>query len=174
MAITCPLMYLPCETTSAEVDTFEHFGNTARLYFNASQTLDYFNFFLDRGTHIPTPAGEVNDPERGNCDWKVNGRSYEWPMTRVDCAIGYDAIGARAAAIDLTGASFPHLGDLQNAIRSYHDNSSVKNKAEALLYALSILSGNGTVAAGPSIIGCDFPHGSLGGTGSDIKFGAYF
>jgi hypothetical protein len=169
MAITCPPMNLRCDTTSAEVDQFE---NTARIYFNASQTLDYFNFFLDRGTHSPAAAEQVNDPEHGNCDWEVNGRRYEWPLVRTDsCVLGYDVIEDRAAAENL-GTS---LDGLKGAIRNYHKHGGTSTEAEAIPYALSILSGGGTAAtAGPFISGCAFPVGSNDGTVINIKFGAYY
>jgi hypothetical protein len=168
MGFNCPVFNLPGETTADDLDEFDKYRSTSRLYFNASYTLDYFNFFLDRGEHTATAAGAIVEFEFGNCIWKVEGRQYHWPMVRTDCVLGYDAIEKRAAAQGL-GTS---LNDLKGAIRSYHANGSKSTKAQALLYALNILSGDGTSPnAGPSITGCGFP---TGGPELGIKFGAYY
>jgi hypothetical protein len=67
------------------------------------------------------------------------------------------------------------LDDLKGAIRNYHNHGDTSTKAKALLYALSILSGDGNAATpGPTMNGCAFPYGPTGGTETYIKFGAYY
>jgi hypothetical protein len=161
MGFKCPIMKLPAVTTADDVLLFD----TERLYFYANDTLDYFDYFLDQGEHTPNAAETVVDLEMANCKWEVEGRQYSWPMLRSDCVLGYSAIEKRATAQNLgTG-----LDGLKGAIRNYHENGSKSTKAEALIYALNVLSGDGTSAnAGPTITGCAFP---AGGTS---KFGAYY
>jgi hypothetical protein len=168
MMFTCPLMNLPCETTARDIDEVDKYRSTGRIYFNTTHILDYFNYFLDRGKHSATIAEEVVDFERGNCNWVVGGRRYHWPLVRSDCVLGYDAIEDRAIAEDLGDS----LDALKGAIRNYHNNADTITRTGALLYALSIMSGDGTAAnAGPTLYGCDFP---AGGTELGIKFGAYY
>jgi hypothetical protein len=70
-------------------------------------------------------------------------------MTRPDCALGLTAVEARENVTE-------DLGPLKNAIKSYgHGNLTTSTKVRALLYALSILSGDGSVVP-PVLPGCNF------------------
>jgi hypothetical protein len=69
MASLCPIKRLTCIAGSSDVDAFT---NKARLYFKAGDNLDYFNFFLARGTHQTIP--DFGDDSNPNCIWTVNGR----------------------------------------------------------------------------------------------------
>jgi len=167
--MTCPLRKLSPMATDGELREFDPYKNTGRIYFNESDVLDYHNYFLNRGTHSPSPPDQVIDFERANCMWKLpNGRRYHWPMTRVDCALGYDAVEAREVEVNA------NLGALKKATLSL-GAAPVCDKLELLLYALSILSGDGTEAAGPPVQNkfpateCSFPE-----TNEYTLFGAYF
>ena len=57
MASLCPLHRLTCTTSAADVDAFT---DKSRLYFKAGDNLDYFKFFLTRGTYMADPITKVN------------------------------------------------------------------------------------------------------------------
>ena len=167
MAFACPFLKLPAETTTDHLDGLLKYKRTGRIYFNATAKLDYFDFFLNRGTsHEPTPLDMITDLEIGNCNWKVDNRSYHWPMVRTDCVLAANAVKIRALAI----AAPEDLDGLQAALENYKGVSTYM-KNEALLFALSMLSGNGTVTQnGPSGLGeCFFPP-----IGTEHRFGAYY
>jgi hypothetical protein len=196
MAFTCPLTNLPAVTSLDDVDELDKFRSTGRIYWKADQptTLDYFEYFLDRGKNVPTKTELITNPEHDNCNWKVDDGvkdvRYHWPMTRTDCVLGYTAIEDRASVLDPSGVNAKlqtSLTNLKRAVRNYHDVASdvifekpYEIQANALIYALSVLSGDGTPAtikAGPAITAGDgfcggnsFPAGGTIGN----KFGAYF
>jgi hypothetical protein len=169
MMMTCPLLKLPGVPQVEDMNELDQYRNTGRIYFHPGDKLDYFDFFLNRGTHVPTPPGQVIDLERENCMWKLdNGERYHWPMTRPDCALGRDAVEARALAQGID------LGALKNTIEWYKGQST-DIKAKALLYALGMLSsGDGSVAAGPTTdgAGCAFP--AIEALNAKQKFGAFW
>ena len=57
MASLCPIHRLTCTTSAADVDAFT---DKSRLYFKAGDNLDYFKFFLTRGTYMADPITKVN------------------------------------------------------------------------------------------------------------------
>lgn len=163
--MTCPLSKLPAMAGIDDMNELDRYRTTQRIYFKVNDTLDYHQFFLNQGEQVPTPVDQVIDFERENCKWKVNGTRYHWPMTRADCVLGLHAVMARENITE-------GLGNLTEAIKSYgHGTITTSTKVDALLYALSILSGDGLVAAGPTDLdGCTFPQIFANGT---QLFGAY-
>ena len=178
MATTCPLKNLPASGEADCMDELDKYRTTSRIYFQPGDALDYFKFFLNNGTHVPTPSNEIitlADFEKANCKWKStqNGRRYHWPMTRPDCVLGYSAVEARALIINTDSRlialkdAIKALGDVGNAL----GDVGKKEKTKALLYALSILSGDEShqAPAHDYILGCNF-------TGNEYPalFGAYW
>jgi hypothetical protein len=169
MAFTCPFLQLPAKTKAEHLIELDRYKSTGRMYFHAADTLDYFDFFLNKGTsHQPTPLDTITDLEIGNCNWKVDGKRFHWPMVRTDCVLAANAVANRAKTIPVP----TDLDGLQDALKHYQ-NVPTNLKNEALLFALSMLSGNGIVAKnGPSFGNngvCPFPE-----IGTAHFFGAYY
>lgn len=119
----CPIRNLPCTTTADDVAAFL---DTSRLFFDVGDELDYFDFFLEVGTHVTLPA---TDPEAPNCDWTVDGEAKPWPMTAADCTLGLDNVAANG------------LANLATAITNFHTPGY--NTVDILSCALAMLGGNG-------------------------------
>jgi hypothetical protein len=128
MDFLCPLQRMICTATQSDVDDF---GNQNR-YFNAGDALDYFDFFLNRGTHSPSGGGGGGGG-RGNCAWTVNGNRVNWPMTQIDCTFGLSNVES------ITGSS----SALTNVIKNFVHNSTYYNRYDLLQCALNQLGGTG-------------------------------
>lgn len=126
MAFECPLMKLPATTTQADVNDFQP---KDRLYFQAGDTLDYFEFFLTVGEHVVQPT--LDDPEAPNCDWFVNDRKEPWPLTRTDCTLGLDNV-----------ERYSGLQALKDAINKLHTPGV--SISDILMCSLNMLGGSGT------------------------------
>ena len=125
MASLCPLKRLVCRATSTDVKEFDE---DEKLYFRAGDNLDYFNFFLNRGTHQTLPdTGDDSDP---NCIWRVQNRRINWPMTGIDCTIGLSNV-EKGGPVALAAV-----------IRNFVHNSSY-NRVDILQCALKVLGGTG-------------------------------
>jgi hypothetical protein len=122
MGFACPLQRLICTASQTDADEF---GSQNR-YFNTNDALDYFDFFLDRGTHTPVDG-------RGSCIWKVDGNNVSWPMTQIDCTLGLSNVES------VTGSS----SDLTNVIKSFVHNSTEYSRYDILQCALNQLAGTG-------------------------------
>jgi Peroxidase len=129
MASGCPIKRLPCTAGGSDVFGFR---NRAKLFFNSGDTLDYFNFFLKRGTHqtLP-PTGADGDP---NCVWTVDGRSVPWPMTGIDCTLGLSSVERNGPPL------------LATTIKNFGHNPSY-NRVDILQCALNVLGGKGGTEA---------------------------
>ena len=130
MASLCPIRRLTCTASQTDVDDFTDESN---LYFKAGDNLDYFNFFLTRGTHRTLPGtGEEGVP---NCNWVVNNRLVPWPMTGIDCTIGLSNV-QRTGPVALA-----------NAIKNFAHNATY-NRVDVLQCALKVLGGQGGLENG--------------------------
>jgi len=155
---------LPAETTAEHLLELDRYKSTGRIYFNATDVLDYFDFFLYNGaSHHPAPIVPTTDFEAGNCNWKINGRRYHWPMVRTDCALSVNAVNDRALAIPVS----QDLDGLKTALASYI-GVTTHEKNEALLFALGMLGGNGIVTQNSPLF-ASFPT-----IGTTHLFGAYY
>jgi Peroxidase len=125
MASLCPIKRLTCTASQTDVDAFT---NKAKLYFQPGDNLDYFNFFLTRGTHQTLPdTGDDTDP---SCNWIVNNRVVPWPMTGIDCTIGLSNL-QRTGPVALA-----------NAIKNFAHNATY-SRVDVLQCALKVLGGKG-------------------------------
>ena len=119
MAFLCPIQKIICTATQDDVEDVD----AQDLYFKANDQLDYFDFFLNRGTHRPG---------RG-CTWTVDGNNVPWPMTRIDCTFGLSNVE------NVTGSS----SELANVIKNFVHNSTQYDRYDSLQCALNILAGTG-------------------------------
>ena len=131
MASMCPIKRLTCTAGSTDVDAFT---NKAKLYFKPGDNLDYFNFFLARGTH--QKIDDFGDDSNPNCNWYVDGRHVPWPMTGIDCTIGL-------ANVQRTGPVA-----LANAIKNFAHNPTTYKRVDILQCALKVLGGAGGAELG--------------------------
>ena len=130
MASMCPIKRLTCTASSTDVYKFT---DKSKLYFNAGDNLDYFNFFLNRGTHQTLP--DTFDDAAPSCNWWVDGRQVPWPMTGIDCTLGL-------ANVEQNGPA-----ELASVIKSFgHDPQY--NRVDILQCALKILGGAGGAEGG--------------------------
>jgi Peroxidase len=130
MGSGCPLKRLPCTAGLSDVFAFK---NKAKLFFKSGDMLDYFNFFLNRGTHQTLP--DTGDDGNPNCVWTVDGRSVPWPMTGIDCTLGLDNVEKNGpAALATTIKNFGH--------------NALYNKFDILQCALNVLGGKGGTEGG--------------------------
>ena len=132
MGSLCPIKKLTCTANSFDVAAFT---NRNKLYFRAGDNLDYFNFFLKRGTHFTLPdTGDDGDP---NCNWNVDGRQVPWPMTGIDCTLGLGNV--QKAGVAALSNAIVNLG---------HNTNGLYNKVDILQCALKVLGGRGGVEGG--------------------------
>jgi hypothetical protein len=153
MASLCPIKRLTCIAGSSDVDAFT---NKAKLYFKAGDNLDYFNFFLARGTHETIP--DFGDDSNPNCNWYVNGRQVPWPMTGIDCTMG------------LGNAQRFGPPALATAIKNFAHNATVYKRIDILQCALKILGG----AGGTELGACTRVIPKECKSNPNHKFGAFF
>ena len=132
MASTCPLKLLPCNPGPQEIFEFTE-GGTDEPYFFPGDSLDYFSFFLDRGSHRTTNSFR-EDPEDTSCDWKVDNKEIPWPLTPIDCTLGADNVKASGET------------KLFDAIKNFH--KPTYNTADILMCALNTLGGRGDAEGG--------------------------
>ena len=152
MASLCPIKKLSCRTTPSDVSAFT---NTSKLYFKAGDNLDYFKFFLTRGTMSTLP--DTGDDSSPSCNWSVNGQQIPWPMTGIDCTLGMSNVRA---------AREPALG---NAIMNLAHNLTY-NKGNILQCALKVLGGKGGIEKGA----CDLVVQPECKSQPNHKFGGYY
>jgi Peroxidase len=129
LQFACPIKRLICTATQDDVNNF---GSPNR-FFNVGDELDYYDFFLNRGTHIPDEGDDCNYSVRGGCSWTVDGNNVPWPMTRVDCTFGLSNVE------NVTGSS----SALTNVIKNFVHNSTHYNRYDLLQCALNQLGGTG-------------------------------
>ena len=154
MASTCPLKFLPCVPGPQEGCDFTE-GGTDEPYFLPGDRLDYFSFFLRRGSHHRTNAF-VHDPEDTSCDWKIDHVKKPWPMTPIDCTLGLDNVERAGETA------------LKNAILNFHKPHY--KPEQILMCALNILGGQGDAEGGI----CDFITPSECQSKDGHKFGGFF
>jgi hypothetical protein len=131
MASLCPITKLTCTASNNDVAAFT---DRSKLYFKAGDNLDYFNFFLKRGTHETLPfTGDDGDP---SCNWVVDGRLIPWPMTGIDCTLGLDNV----ERVKNT--------KLADAIKNLGHNRATYNVVDILQCALKVLGGKGGLEGG--------------------------
>ena len=126
---SCPIQRLICTTTQSDVDQLED----QNKFFHAGDALDYFDFFLHRGTHIPDEGDDCNYSVRGGCSWTVDGNNVPWPMTRIDCTLGLSNVE------NVTGSS----SELTKVIQNFVHNSTYYQRYDILQCALNQLGGTG-------------------------------
>ena len=153
MASMCPLTRLTCTTSSEDVATFP---DPTALYFKAEDNLDFFNFFLARGTHesVPNPEDE-NEP---GCKWIVDGQEVPWPLTGIDCNLSL-------SSVQQTGPK-----SLAKAIKNFAHNRHY-NRIDTIQCALNILNGAGGGTEGGS---CNDVIPSECQPSSDHSFGGFY
>jgi hypothetical protein len=154
MAFTCPLKHLPCTATQEHVGTFisdDPGPGLDRLYFEAGDKLDYMEFFLTVGEHIPDRpvVDDLNfDPELPNCDWEVEDIKKPWPLTLIDCTLGHDNVLTEKADTDPMREGFDRLDELAYAIKNFHNIRGVSTTpvrptaSDILLCAFNNLGGH--------------------------------
>ncbi len=152
MASLCPIKKLTCTTSLLDVWAFT---NKTKLYFQAGDNLDYFKFFLSRGTMTTLPINP--DDSAPNCDWNVDGKKVPWPMTAIDCTVGLN---------NVQKAGVPALA---NAIINLA-HSPAYNKVDILQCALKVLGGKGGAEGGA----CDLVGPSECKSPTNHKFGGYY
>ena len=117
----CPLMKLPCSTTSG----FK---------------LDYFSAYLQPGEHIvSTPEEILATPDGPNCKWTPSECAGErpWPMTAVDCSLSLDVA---ERSVDKHPAD-DNLRELKDVIKDFHSTAIPPEKV--LECSLRMLGGYG-------------------------------
>lgn len=129
------------------------FTDKSRLYFEAGDELDYFDFFLEPGSH---DVQQIADPELPNCDWEVDGVTIPWPMTAADCSLGLDNVNNAG------------LTDLASAITNFH--SPDYNTVDILGCALGMLGGSGYKEGGV----CDFITPTECQSPDEHMFGSFY
>jgi hypothetical protein len=125
----CPMQRLICTAAQEDAENFED----ENRYFNVGDALDYFDFFLNRGTHVPAQSDDCNYNVRGGCSWTVDGNNVPWPMTRIDCTLGLSNVE------NVTGSS----SALTKVIKNFVHNSTYYNRYDLLQCALNQLGGTG-------------------------------
>jgi Peroxidase len=128
MGLLCPLQKLTCTASSDDVSLY---GEDNR-YFQVGDELDYFNFFLDRGTQMVVAKKDDDD---AGCKWVVDGKDVSWPMTRIDCTLGISNVEA-----NINGGT---TSALVNVIKNFAHNASTYNRYDILRCALNVLGGTG-------------------------------
>jgi hypothetical protein len=170
MAFTCPLKKLPATATQEHVDTFktDYPGpGEEKLYFGAGETLDYFEFFLQKGKHERREDLLELDEEDPSCDWfpnhyaDPNEEKTPWPLTLIDCTLGLSNVKKEK---DST------LNKLEYTIENFH-NLGVAS--ELLMCAFNQLGGHyqGTCEAPASYY--PPPAGSCAPVPGQLLFGSY-
>ena len=152
MASLCPIKRLTCTASTSDVFAFT---DKTKLYFKAGDNLDYFNFFLNRGTHQTLPdTGDDGDP---NCNWLVDGRQVPWPMTGIDCTLGLKSVETSGPVA------------LANVIKNFGHNTQY-NRVDILQCALKVLGGAGGAEGGS----CDLVIPSECKSNPNHKFGGFY
>jgi hypothetical protein len=152
MGSLCPIKKLTCTSSPSDVAAFT---NKTKLYFKAGDDLDYFKFFLTRGSMTTLP--DTGDDSAPNCNWYLNGQKVSWPMTGIDCTLGL-------SNVQRAGASA-----LANAIVNLAHNLSY-NKVDILQCALKVLGGKGGIEGGA----CDLVLPTECKSQANHKFGGYY
>ena len=130
----CPIQKLICTATQEDASSFDDINR----YFQGGDALDYYDFFLNRGTHVPdTDSDDCNYSVPGGCHWTVDEINIPWPMTRIDCTLGLSNVK------NITGSS----SELTNVIQSFVHNSTYYKRYNLLQCALNQLGGTGIGAA---------------------------
>jgi Peroxidase len=152
MASLCPIKRLTCRASSLDVSLFT---DRTRLYFKAGDNLDYFGFFLNRGSHVTLLfTGDDGDP---SCNWNVNGTRVPWPMTAIDCTLG-------RRSVERSGPT-----DLANVIKSFGHNRTY-SRVDILQCALNVLGGKGGLEGGA----CNLVVPQECKPASNHKFGGFY
>jgi Peroxidase len=152
MASMCPITHLTCTAQQSDVDAFT---NTNKLYFQAGDILNFFSFFIQRGTHQTIP--DTGDDSAPNCNWQVDGVSIPWPMTGIDCTLGLSNVEATSVTL------------LADVIKKFGHNPDY-NTYDILQCALKVLGGMGSIEGGV----CDSVIPSECKPSLDHKFGAFW
>lgn len=165
----CPITQLTCTTTQAEVDEFvaaeSALGSSdqTKLYFEAGDNLDYFDFFLKSGSHQTKLP--ITDPEGSSCDWDVEvqiapyqfrSERKPWPLTAVDCTLSLDNVEKEGEF------------ELAQAITNFHGYGH--NVVDILGCALGMLSGDGYKEGGI----CDEISAATCQSPDEHMFGSFF
>jgi hypothetical protein len=152
MGSLCPIKKLSCTASAADVTAFT---DKSKMYFKAGDYLDYFGFFLGRGTMTTLP--DTGDDSAPNCDWRVDGKQVPWPMTGIDCTVGLDNVQKAGETA------------LAKAITNLAHNPSY-NKVDILQCALKVLGGKGGVEGGS----CNLVLPTECKSPMNHKFGGYY
>lgn len=131
MASMCPIRKMSCLAQENDVRAF---GDKSRLYFEAGDYLDYYDFFLERGEHTSVEYTGPGKNREKTCEWSVEGEYVPWPLTEVDCTLTLDNVIQAG------------LDDLASAIVNLHRPGY--NAVYIFGCALNMFSGSGYLEGG--------------------------